>query len=100
MKTIAISKARRCWAEGAATALRAPVLLTRHGRAWVLVLPLSRRLLEILGDVATASHREARLDLCALAVEARGGAVLVMLPRSSSRVAIMPAGDTGKMLQN
>lgn len=97
MKTVPISQARRCWADVVAAA---PVLLTRHGRAWVLVIPLSRRLLELLGDVATASHRDAHVGLCALAAEARAGAVLVMLPRSRSRVAIMPAGEAGKMLQN
>lgn len=93
MKTIPISEARRRWGAVAAAALKAPVLLTRHGRAWVLVVPVADRLLELLGEHEAEGLRDAGRRLCRVAADARAGAILVVVVRRRARVAIMPSGD-------
>ena len=99
MTTIPISEARRRWSEVATEALRSPVLLTRHGRPWVLVLPVSAHLLALLGQLPTVRHRDAGRGLCCVAAAVQAGAVLVLAPRCLGLVVLMPAGAE-KVSQN
>jgi PHD/YefM family antitoxin component YafN of YafNO toxin-antitoxin module len=94
MKTIGISEARLRWREVATLALAGPVLITRYGRPWVIVIHVTARLGEILGNSTVARSREAGRELCRISAAVRdGAAVLVIAPHHSPGVAIMPAGE-------
>ena len=78
---VPISDARRRWPVVSRQAAVQPIMLTRYGRPWVVLSPVSGTLRAILDDVDAPrfSSRMGWLYLCAIArrVRARGAAVVV-----------------------
>ena len=92
MTTIPISEARRRWRAVVVQATIAPVLVTRHGRPWVIVVVVSCRLATALGGTPSVRERAAGRCLCSVASRARDGEITIVdALHRSARVAVIPA---------